>query len=242
MIAKITKFCQRALEARKLGITFYGMARTKLPFTVRLSGKNKTISYSTSSDHLSDIVNICLDDEYGLKSMTSKPSVIVDVGGNIGLFSLWARHLFPKASIHVYEPNERVYPLLEHNVAASNIETYKNAVSSIDGCGELVDEGDSRLASAKIAPSGEIEFVSLKSVILDVGGKIDLLKLDCEGGEWEIFNDRESFKQVDRVRMEYHLTEGRSLHDLDIAVKQIGFEIQNLVKNDGFGIAWLERR
>jgi hypothetical protein len=74
-----------------------------------------------------------------------------------------------------------------------------------------------------------------------MGGALDLLKLDCEGAEWDIFKDVEALRQVRLIRMEYHLTDGRSLDDLTIHAKRLGFHIERLEPNQGFGIAWLSR-
>ena len=37
-----------------------------------------------------------------------------------------------------------------------------------------------------------------------VRGKIDLLKMDCEGSEWDILENLESLKSVDNITLEYH--------------------------------------
>src|SRR5476649_1482869 len=49
--------------------------------------------------------NIFYNDCYGLRKIDGKVDSILDIGGNIGLFSLAARSHFPDARIHSYEPN-----------------------------------------------------------------------------------------------------------------------------------------
>ena len=70
---------------------------------------------------------------------------------------------------------------------------------------------------------------------------MDLLKLDCEGAEWDIFRDPKPFANVQSVRMEYHLTEGKTLTDLRKIVESLGYVIDHLEENTGFGIVWLSR-
>ena len=65
------------------------------------------------------------------------------------------------------------------------------------------------------------------------------MKLDCEGAEWDIFENAAPFEKVRRIRMEYHLVDGKSLEDLKRAAARIGFEIVKLKENSGFGIAWM---
>ena len=70
--------------------------------------------------------------------------------------------------------------------------------------------------------------------------KFHLSKIDCEGGEWDIFENPVPFRKVRMIRMEYHLVDGKSLEDLKRAADRIGFEIVKLEENSGFGIAWME--
>jgi hypothetical protein len=45
-----------------------------------------------------------------------------------------------------------------------------------------------------IAERGQIQMVSIESAIRLLGGAVDLLKPDCEGGEWDIFRDKNPLK------------------------------------------------
>ena len=54
-----------------------------------------------------------------------------------------------------------------------------------------------------------------------------MLKLDCEGGEWSLFEDVESWKRIEALTMEYHLwaKPGSTLDDLRHKLSELGFEI-----------------
>ena len=82
--------------------------------------------------------------------------------------------------------------------------------------------------------------VAFTEVLNRIGGSIDLLKLDCEGGEWDIFENPVPFKNVMTIRMEYHLVDGKTLEDLKKAADRIEFKIVKLEENSGFGIVWME--
>jgi hypothetical protein len=41
----------------------------------------------------------------------------------------------------------------------------------------------------RVADGGEIRMISIRSAIELLGGAVDLLKLDCEGGEWNILEN-----------------------------------------------------
>ena len=56
---------------------------------------------------------VCLDDYYGLRSAPFTPDVIIDLGANVGAFTLFARFLFPSARIVAVEPNPSNYKILQ---------------------------------------------------------------------------------------------------------------------------------
>lgn len=53
--------------------------------------------------------------------------------------------------------------------------------------------------------NGNIIGTSSKTVVERIGKPIDILKIDCEGAEWQLFEDRDTWKMVRSVSMEYHL-------------------------------------
>ena len=212
-----------------------------MPAKIWLCGRRLTLAIPGEDGPSLDFINLALDDEYGLRQLPFQPGTILDVGANFGLFSLLAAHYFPKAAIHAYEPNPRIFPDAVANVSLVGATAIQAGVGSHSGLAAIREMGDSRLAQTIPSDSGSIQIVSLRDAIGRMGGALDLLKLDCEGAEWDIFKDVEALRQVRLIRMEYHLTDGRSLDDLTIHAKRLGFHIERLEPNQGFGIAWLSR-
>ncbi len=58
-----------------------------------------------------------------------------------------------------------------------------------------------------------------------MGGSVDLLKLDCEGAEWEIFKSAECWKSIRNVRMEYHLFHGETVEQVVESLSNLGFRV-----------------
>jgi FkbM family methyltransferase len=237
---QIILLTKRAFTASLMRVAFYGTSRFRLPRSYYFNGRNRSIFAPSEAGLSNDFINLLLDDEYGLKTLKSYPQTIVDIGGNIGLFSQMAGALFPKARIHSYEPNPRIHGYLAKNLSQVGAEFFPEEVGAEAGSGQSIDAGDSR--TGVFEKGGNIPIVSFSMVVDRIGGRIDLLKLDCEGGEWDIFQIPEPFQKVAEIRMEYHLVGGKTISDLKDAAEHIGFKITKLNENSGFGIAWMTRK
>jgi FkbM family methyltransferase len=165
----------------------------------------------------------------------------VDIGANVGLFSMLARHRFPAATIHAYEPDPSVLEFTERNLSATGVSLYREGVASRDGQGEVVSLGSTRLNQINPVEDGSVRLTRLETVVARIGGEIDLLKLDCEGFEWDIFREEAAFAHVRTIRMEYHLIDGHTLDDLFAVTSKLGFRRTHLHPDNGFGIAWFDR-
>ena len=231
---------RRTVAARRFGFLFLGTSRLRMPSVIRLG--NKSVELASPQEHslTSDIVNIWLDDEYGIRSLRDIHTV-VDVGANIGLFTILARDVFPHATIHAYEPNARVFPFLTANADTLRAACFNEAVGSTEGRVEVCDVGDSRLAKVSTVETGGVRKIGIKQVIDRMNGHIDLLKMDCEGSEWDILRDAEALGRVDHIRMEYHIGPGQTCDELVRLSEAAGFQIESLRPNRTWGIAWLGR-
>lgn len=149
---------------------------------------------------------IVFDDCYRLSKIPSEVTTVLDIGANIGLFGIAARRFFPKATVHCYEPNPAIFSNLETHCFQSDCEYFPAAVGRSDGKVSLnrADSGTLFSTTASNA-SGPIEQVSFAKAVARLGGQVDLVKLDCEGAEWDIFHDREAWQGVQHLVMEYHL-------------------------------------
>lgn len=188
-----------------------------------------------------DLFNVLLDDEYGLGALPKTPSVIVDIGVNMGIFSLAAWERFPRAKIFGYEPNPGAFAKATHNLESTNAILFNEAVGREPGMCTISNSSQSRLAKALVTDSGTIPITSFSEVLRRAGGRIDVLKMDCEGAEWDILEDRNSMRFVQSIRMEYHLGRGRALTDFKELVSGGDHRIIRLVEERNHGIVWLER-
>jgi FkbM family methyltransferase len=232
----------RFLKAARMGVFWNGTTQFTLPKRFKYNSRACSIVGPQEKSLAWVFRDLILDDEYGLTKLAKKPETVLDVGGNIGLFALWAGVNFPQATIHVYEPNPELLDSLENNAKQVGATIYSEGMGGQDGTGAFIKNGESMVGQCEIAPTGDINLVSLRTAVERLGGSVDLLKLDCEGAEWEIFDDLEPFKAVGMVRMEYHLTRpDRSLGWMIDRLTGAGFRLLRLQPNQGYGIAWFDR-
>ena len=152
--------------------------------------------------------------EYGF-SVEPPPETIVDAGANVGLASIYFAAKYPQARIIAIEPESSNYELLKKNVAPyRNIQTLNAALWNENALIDLIDPGVGHFGfiTAQGAPAasssnlGKVRAITMDRVIDDYGlDKIDILKIDIEGSEKEVFADTSDWiKKVDSVVIELH--------------------------------------
>lgn len=164
-------------------------------------------------------------DCYELTKMQQHPKVIFDIGASMGAFAKFAHSLFPDAKIYCFEPNPRSFELLQLNcpfaVCINAAIRYDGAVLLTDGEGATgggfitTQEEFDKMAQAKSGADhfiytilDEINTTTLEAVCEEFNiTSIDLLKIDCEGSEWDIFHNisKETASKVNHIIGEYHL-------------------------------------
>ncbi len=243
LLKKIGAHLQRLRNARRLGIPFTRRASFRVPPRVKLGPD--FVDVHSNGDHGGhiDFLMCLIEDGYGLESLKEGPSTILDIGANQGFFALAARSFFSESSIHCYEPNPRILSILEKNAAAVRAEVFREAVGAADGAIFLEEAGDSNQArTTSVATGTAVPQVSLRMAVERLGGRIDLAKIDCEGAEWEMFEDPEPWKAIRQLRMEYHLFAGRSFEGVRSRMAEFGFEIFHHVPAGGWGTVWAQRQ
>jgi FkbM family methyltransferase len=243
---KVLLFARRALRAAQHGFLFKGTSRTTYPRGLRVAGRMRPMTSPAERMTVHDLIDVVLDDCYGLRRLSSPPSTILDVGANIGVFSVHAQDRFPQATIHAYEPDPGTFAYLERNASKPGVALFNAGVAAAAGRAEMVQRGQSVINQTRAVEGGPVPLTSLAEAVQRLGGSVDLLKIDCEGFEWDIMSDPRPFAAVRTMRMEYHLVDGRRLDDLRSAIATLDHRITHLAPNEsdgfGFGIVWTERQ
>lgn len=228
---------KRKQRARELGFRFKRAAGFAIPSHIQIGAKHIELSLPDDGGTRTAFIDVLLDDCYRLRQMPDDIRTVVDIGCHVGLFSLAARSHWPQAIIHAYEPNASLKTHWERHAAQAGFLVYAEAVGSASGSVNLVPNADSVQARTIEAKDGTIHQVAFKDVISRLGGKADLVKLDCEGAEWSILRDQESWSHVRFLTMEFHLWAGYNVEELKARVFEMDFQIRHFeITGADFGL------
>ena len=201
------------------------------------------LSLPTEGGVSTDFIACIVRNDYGLgERVSGEVTRILDVGANVGLFALAARSVYKSATIHCYEPNRRSSRFLINNTRSLNISVHEEAVGAEDGAVTINDSADSNLATTTRSATGTVPQTSFSKAISRMGGCVDILKLDCEGAEWDLFEARECWENVRNLRMEYHLLNCYTVSDVSARLQMLGFTIIKEQHDVGCGIIWATRK
>lgn len=122
--------------------------------------------------------------------------VVLDIGANIGIASLYFATSFPNAVVHAFEPEPGNCDVLDANARAlPRILVHRFALGADDGELTLFDSDDSANLGGFSSHGAGINPKRSKTVPVRHAGRalaelgitrVDILKVDTEGAEWEI--------------------------------------------------------
>ena len=168
---------------------------------------------------------------------------VVDIGAGIGDFSIYAAYGRPATRVFAYEPYPGSFLLLQQNLERNAIENVFPLQQAVWGnAGELtldLSTGEPlQFSSREVVVEGPpqteqigVPAVTLADVLTQQSlKKIDLLKLDCEGAEYEILMKAtvETLTRVRRIVMEYH--------NVDAEHTQI--QLIRFLESAGYSVSW----
>ncbi|MDR3350474.1 MAG: FkbM family methyltransferase [Prevotellaceae bacterium] len=138
------------------------------------------------------MVQRCYDINYNINGKCS-PEIIFDCGANIGLATIFYANRFPNAKIIAVEPEPANFELLKKNTAPyPNIRLYQAGLWNKPASLKIEDQGYGAwgfmVSEAPEGSPGAIKAVSIPELMRQqVFEKIDILKIDIEGSEKELF-------------------------------------------------------
>ena len=156
---------------------------------------------------------IVYKDDYRLRSdPLPRGAVVVDIGANLGMFSLHVAADHGAARVLAFEPFPESFALLKRNAERNRLDAIQPiplAIAGQAGTRELHMQGRHGVHSL-FGTSGEavrIECITLADAFARFEiSRCDFLKLDCEGAEYEILLDAPSevYARIQRRALAYH--------------------------------------
>lgn len=200
----------------------------------------------------STIAVVFIKEDYG---KIEDNAIIVDIGANLGGFSVYAAYGKKQSRVYAYEPMPKNYDLLLENIKLNHLEDriipYKLGIGSQSGKRQLfLGEGSpfhTLFPGTKKNASIEIEVISLERVFQqNAMDNCDLLKCDCEGAEFEILYGAPDhcLKKIKEIRLEYHNQDAQrgNIQALIPYLEKIGFQLTYFKEDSELsGNAWFNQ-
>lgn len=212
----------------KVPLSIYNL-RNGLKFFIRRNSSDRNL-----------INEICIKNDYTRHFKIKEGDIVVDIGANIGIFSILASQRAKK--VYSFEPVLENFKMLTSNVKLNqktNCILLNKAVSNTVGSRRLFLADDNFGGNSfsgdhwqvkEHSQSIEVETTNLETFIKkNKIDQIDFLKIDCEGAEYEILMNcsKSVLSKIKKISMEFHNFNGddRVLKLIDF-LKENKFEVR----------------
>jgi FkbM family methyltransferase len=176
-------------------------------------------SYRPGTTDLLVLEQVFLDGEYRVEPIAPDSiEYIVDLGSNIGVTAMFWAQRYPKARMVLVEPDPDNFKLLERNTAAfkDRCQLFNVAVSNRRGVTSFFhserEYGHSLVKGDDSVSETVVRTLTVSDLIEEAGfPRVDLLKMDIEGGETIVMPTIASWKYAPR----YLIAELHPPYDFD---------------------------
>jgi FkbM family methyltransferase len=172
------------------------------PYTIHKGRSSYLMLARPSTTPLADLFvlrEVLVEETYRdvLPVLPQKGLRVVDIGANLGSFTIWLSQAAKVDEAFCFEPEPDSFRLLQFNLSRNNCafaHALESAVGGRSRTGQITLKQDSpggtniyTPAPGGGQPQGRaIQIVALSEWLSQTPRAFDLLKMDCEGSEWEI--------------------------------------------------------
>ena len=186
---------------------------------------------------LTTLFEIFVNEDYQFNKINKKNIKILDIGANVGYFSLYTSQKFPDSEIFSFEPFPETYERLQENLKLNNsvnIKTFQLAVSDFEGPAEFYSidwAGCNTLVKDKFS-EGFYKTTTVKTIPFKGISKLtgieefDYAKIDCEGSEYPIIlnSPASAIRIVKKYVFEVHSDTNYGGDDLIKRLIELGYK------------------
>jgi FkbM family methyltransferase len=223
---------------------------------IKIFGQTIVLNMRNEGDYA--IANeLFLDHQYRFcdEAIKKARDCVIDIGGHLGFFSLYASLLNPDVPIYAFEPHIGNYEILKMNLKdnrVKNVQPKQLAVSDKVGQTELQlsKEDLNHSILTPIEPTGEAQTVqttTLERIFQKNNiGHCNLIKIDCEGSEFSLIyaTSQSIFDRVSNIFLEYHdWIKGQNSDQLKRFLQDRGFRVEKYPnhKMKELGFLWCRK-
>lgn len=203
---------------------------------IRIRSIKHPITLSNFREDVTTLFQIFFAKEYEITSDT-RIETIIDCGANIGLSAVYFANKYPNAKIIAIEPDSNNFSFLQNNARNyPNVSCLQRAVWPVNTSLEVVDPGRGGWGlQTKRSSNGKLKSITIEEIMEQYHlPKIDLLKIDIEGAEQELFeyNYDNWLSKTSAIAIELHdfLRPGIS-HSFYKAIEPYAFKIHTRGEN-----------
>lgn len=182
-------------------------------------GRRLAVQY-LDRDGVQDILReVFVDDCYQIEELAKSGyavRTVIDIGAHMGFFAALIHHFWPEANVICVEPQSDLHPILNgpnkaiaaavrHDGRANLLVSPKTGGSMVyDPTVNIFTDIPSWYKPETVTAITYLKLLELAQLGLDT--KIDLLKLDCEGSEFDILTNIPTALRLNirRIVGEYH--------------------------------------
>ncbi len=195
---------------------FLGGVRARDTARLRLKGHHHDFFYRQNSSDSWVIRQVFSEQQYGPLGGMHDPAVIVDCGANIGCAAVFFLMKYPSARLIAIEPDQANCDICRRNLRpfGARATVLRAAVWPSDAPlalerGVFRDglEWSHQVRPCRPTEAAEVSGITLDKLMGQFGlERIDLLKVDIERGEWELFSDgcQSWLPRVRNIAIELH--------------------------------------
>lgn len=182
-----------------------------------------------------------------------------DVGAHVGTFACHFAEVHPSATMTCFEPAPETAEYLQRNIdqngLGSRLSVVRAALAGETGFAIFEDHGGASVHNGlrdahpvddphSAGVGIKVPTLSFDDAVAEAPGPVRFVKLDCEGGEYQLAyrSSPASWDSVERVVLEYHDVPGESWAELRAWFASVGLHlVAHRPERADLGLAWLAR-
>ena len=202
------------------------------------------------SDHISQQIAFTGAYEYNLSKKITNiakqgDQVLVDVGANMGYFSILFGIANKSNKVFAFEASPRNHQLLTHNIKLNKLENQVTIIPKAAGkesgvlpfsLGHEKQTGWGGISASKSSNTVEVEVLTLDEYFANKDTSIDVLKVDVEGADTWVLEGAKDLIQAGRIKEIYYEENLPRMKTLGI---QAG-TAQSMLENYGYQVVSIE--